>query len=204
MARILYGVAGEGAGHAMQSVAMCSELQKMGHEIEFITGGRSTQMIMREMPGSTVHVAPVPMFTRNRDGSINKIASAINYVRGSSQRADFARGFTSSNDKFDAVISDYEPISAIASKILDVPLVSVDSMHYYCATPILSKSIDSTATAILVRASCASIYGKTDASIISHFDVRRLENQKCGIAVGPVIRERMQLERSSTGGHVLA
>src|SRR5262249_51078800 len=49
--KILYGVVGEGIGHAMRSRVVLEHLVKLGHEIEIMASGRATDFLAKRFEG---------------------------------------------------------------------------------------------------------------------------------------------------------
>jgi len=48
MARMLYGVCGEGLGHASRSKILINYLKKQNHEIKIIAGGKAYKFLSEE------------------------------------------------------------------------------------------------------------------------------------------------------------
>ena len=54
--KILYGVTGEGMGHAMRSRVVLEHLVRAGHEIEIIASGRAAAFLGKRFEGvNTIH-----------------------------------------------------------------------------------------------------------------------------------------------------
>jgi hypothetical protein len=51
--RILYGVVGEGMGHAMRSRVVLEHLVAAGHEVEIMASGRAAEFLGKRFEGST-------------------------------------------------------------------------------------------------------------------------------------------------------
>ena len=53
--RILYGVVGEGMGHAVRSKVVLEHLIGAGHEVEVMASGRAVDYLRRQLEGSSVN-----------------------------------------------------------------------------------------------------------------------------------------------------
>ncbi len=49
--KILYGVVGEGMGHAMRSRVVLEHLVAQGHELEIMASGRATDFLSKRFSG---------------------------------------------------------------------------------------------------------------------------------------------------------
>src|ERR1700729_1921076 len=71
--RILYGVTGEGMGHATRSKVTCEHLVKSGHEVKIVGSGRAHAFLAKSFPdvveikGLTIRYVDNAM---DRDGSL--------------------------------------------------------------------------------------------------------------------------------------
>ena len=76
--RILYGVTGEGLGHAMRSRVIAADLSARGHEVKLVASGRAWQYLGRyfddvqEIPGFTLAYAR---------GGIGRLRTAVKIRR---------------------------------------------------------------------------------------------------------------------------
>ena len=135
MARIIYGVAGEGFGHSSRSELIGQRLIDAGHEVKFMASQKSL-MYLRKRFGDLVKpifglclvyengvLHPTRTFARNLK----------NYSKGVFENLHL---FREEFEPFcpDLVISDYEPFSSWWAWRNNVPCVSVDHQHVlrYC------------------------------------------------------------------------
>ena len=124
MVRILYGVAGEGMGHAVRTLPLLAHLASCGHEIVVVAGGRAAAYLRRH--GSEVReVAYLPV--EYRDGAVHDTLTALtnisrlpSYVRSLVQLSRFFREF-----RPDGVVTDFELFTSYVAAFRGVPLLSV-------------------------------------------------------------------------------
>lgn len=128
MARILYGVSGEGSGHAMRSREVIRHLTREGHTIELVTYGRALTILANEVPT----IAVEGLHIEYRANSVLRLKTAWkNTWRAHHVLASFLR-VREEAERFrpDLVMTDFEPISAHVAQLLGIPLLSVDNIHH--------------------------------------------------------------------------
>lgn len=128
MARIIYGVSGEGSGHAVRSDYVLDHLLRRGHQVKVVTYDRGLKILKDqydcfETAGlhiSTRHnqVSKVKTFVEN----LAKLPAAKKSLRA--LRKDVFDDF-----KPDCVFTDFEPMSAYLANARDLPLVTVDNQQ---------------------------------------------------------------------------
>ncbi|MCC6646518.1 MAG: teichoic acid biosynthesis protein [Polyangiaceae bacterium] len=127
--RILYGVVGEGMGHATRSKVVLEHLVARGHQPKIVVSGRAHGFLSRHFPdcveikGLTIHY---------RDGAMDRDLSVLkNVVLSPSMLLENARSYFSEVDAFapEVVISDFESYSWLYGKHHGVPVISIDNQQ---------------------------------------------------------------------------
>lgn len=127
MALILYGISGEGSGHAMRSREVIYFLQARGHEVQVLTYGRGWELLHNifytiKVPG--VHLA----YRYNRllfYRSLCRIIATLPW-----QAIMICRLYKNyKRRRPDLIICDLEPVSAWVGYLLHLPLISLDNIH---------------------------------------------------------------------------
>lgn len=126
--RILYGVVGEGMGHATRSRVVLDELVR-DHEVHIVVSGRAREYLARHFPN--VH--------RIWGLTINYGANRVRSVRTVLQNLQGAvagwpanvRAYFDVLSEFrpEVVISDFESFSYLAGKALRIPVISLDNIQ---------------------------------------------------------------------------
>jgi uncharacterized protein (TIGR00661 family) len=124
--RILYGVAGEGMGHAIRSSVVRDHLVSQGHTIQFACPkGRASKYLNRY--GAVVSVPGfMTSIVRNRLDPLKSILDNIPRVAKMSVGPAFLLGLP----RPDLVISDFEPCTASYANMLGIPVVAIDNIHF--------------------------------------------------------------------------
>lgn len=149
---VLYGVAGEGLGHAMRSAVVAEYLESRGHDVRFVSSGSAFKYLERRWPGKVVGalglqtamvgntVLPfgtvLANFAKQTVGPIAHLATFVGVSMGG---------------KPNVVISDFEPWTARYASLFNIPLIAVDNIHFLnrCDHPREVISSDRSAAALM-------------------------------------------------------
>jgi uncharacterized protein (TIGR00661 family) len=127
--RILYGVTGEGMGHATRSKVVCEHLVSRGHEVKIVVSGRAHSFLSKSFPdvveikGLTIRYVDNAM---DRDGSLARnvlAAPQMLYANASRYFEDVV------HFEPDAVISDFDSFAWFFAKRHGLPIVSIDNQQ---------------------------------------------------------------------------
>ncbi len=126
--RILYGVVGEGMGHATRSRVILERLVKH-HEVHIVVSGRARDYLAKRFE----NVHGIWGLTLNYEGnSVSKWQTVLQNVKGAlSGWPQNIRTYLELVEKFepDVVVSDFESFSYLFGKNHFVPVISVDNMQ---------------------------------------------------------------------------
>ncbi len=127
--RILYGVDGEGLGHAFRSKVLLTELVKQ-HTVKIVSWDRSYQLLSRSFEDVEEITGPQIVYEGNHVSRYNTVKRNVtNYVDRGGWRNLVAMARIRDKFKPDVVISDFDPFSNFLALIFDLPVASVDNMH---------------------------------------------------------------------------
>ena len=128
--KILYGVVGEGMGHAMRSRVVLERLVAQGHEIEIMASGRACDFLGKRFQGDT-----------NRIHGLHMIYEENRVRRGKTLWSNVLTGLTGTPKNIQAyfdligafrpelVISDFESWTYLYAKAHRLPILSIDNMQ---------------------------------------------------------------------------
>ena len=125
--KILYGVVGEGMGHAVRSRVVLEHLLARGHEIEIMASGRAADFLaarfrgVRRIHGFHIVYGENQMRLAATVGS-NLVSTAATLPKNVSAYFDLIRGFSP-----EAVISDFDSWTYLYGKAHGLPVISVDN-----------------------------------------------------------------------------
>ena len=127
--KILYGVVGEGMGHAIRSKVVLEHLASQGHEVEIVASGRACAFLARRFEDvNEIHgFHMITEDNRVRRGKTlwsNVLAGITGVPRNIAAYFELIDNFEP-----DAVISDFESWTYLYAKRHDLPVFSIDNMQ---------------------------------------------------------------------------
>src|SRR5260370_38675081 len=127
--RILYGVVGEGMGHATRSQVILRHLVQHA-EVEIVVSGRAHAYLQKAFPSLRVHeIAGLNMIYE--DNEVQRRRTAWDVLKKLPAFAENFVTFTRISESFrpQLVISDFESFAYLYAKKHDLPVLSIDNMQ---------------------------------------------------------------------------
>jgi uncharacterized protein (TIGR00661 family) len=129
--RILYGVCGEGMGHAIRSAVVGAHLQGLGHDVTYVCSlGRAFDHLRASGTGRVLPT--LGLHSTMRANRLDPLGTALGNVALQFSLGPLAHTLTAAGVgwvKPDAVVSDFEPWTARFAGIAGLPLVAIDNIH---------------------------------------------------------------------------
>lgn len=155
--KILYGVTGEGMGHATRSKVVCEHLVSQGHKVKIVVSGRAHAFLAKsfsdvvEIKGLAIRYVDNRM---DRDGTLGRnVLAAPNLV------ASNVAAYYDSVARFapDCVVTDFDSFAYLFAKRHGRPILSIDNQQVISRTkldPAVKKGarVDYQLTKAFVRA----------------------------------------------------
>ncbi len=127
--KILYGVVGEGMGHAIRSRVVLEHLFASGHEVEVMASGRAVEFLKKHFP--EVHrIHGLHMVYEENRFRIGKSIVA-NFISGAASLPKSIGAYFELLRDFNPglVITDFESWTYIFAKLHNLPVLCIDNMH---------------------------------------------------------------------------
>jgi len=126
--RILYGVAGEGMGHATRSAVVAGHLAARGHTLRFVASGRAAAFLRARFP-DVVEILGLEL--RYADGEVGIGPSVIHNIGRMPTILARAGAAWAQADAFDAdlVVTDFDSFVQAWAATRGVPLLAVDNFR---------------------------------------------------------------------------
>jgi uncharacterized protein (TIGR00661 family) len=204
--RILYGVMGEGLGHAMRARVVTEALVARGHQVKIATSGRAAE-VLRRHHSDVLEIQGLHL--RYAEGRVARGPTLRDNVWQTPRRLRHNGGAPLQEAKhFDphVVITDFESFAHAVGLLLRRPVISLDHQHVVtlCNHPAAVRRAlpgDFVATR-------AFIGGKTAGCahyIVTSFFFPELQRRTARrtTLVGPIVRPEVQRAQVSAGAHVL-
>jgi uncharacterized protein (TIGR00661 family) len=200
MARIVYGLAGEGSGHAMRARVVLGHLVRAGHELKVATSDRGIAALAKEYDVTPVEGLSIAA-RDNRVSVLRTLARNVQKLPRGARSAREVRAKLFEQFRPQLVISDFEPLTAHLALRERVPLVTLDNQHFqryveHEHAPGLTREARTTLT--IVRA----IVPRSQRSIVTSFLPGKPRNERTFV-VPPILRPEILAARPSRGEHVL-
>lgn len=129
--RILYGVVGEGMGHAMRSRVVLDELVKR-HEVQVVVSGRAYDYLQKRA-SENLAVKKIWGYTLvYEDNEVDAFKTAARNLKGAlTGWPENIKAYVEITERFEpeVVISDFESWSYLFAQRHGLPLISVDNMQ---------------------------------------------------------------------------
>lgn len=133
--RILYGVVGEGMGHATRSRVVIEHLLQQGHEVQIVVSGRAHDMLQKHF----AHVHKIHgLHMVYEDNEIKKTRTFFSNVSETFFPDSWREGLPGNIRQYfsllekempDVVISDFESFSYWFGRAHGLPIISIDNMQ---------------------------------------------------------------------------
>ncbi len=207
--RILYGVVGEGMGHATRSRVVLEHLLRAGHEVRVVVSGRAHRFLTERLTGfpnvsiSEIHGLTLSYFGNSLDRSKSLFENLRKAPKGLRKNVDVYRNVAESGFAPELVISDFESWAALYALNHRVPVVSIDNMQVInrCRhEPALTsgKGFDFDVARLAVKIKMPGAYHYLATSFFFP-EVRK----KYTTLVPPILRPEVIAAKREPGAHVL-
>lgn len=201
---ILYGIPGEGMGHATRSKVIIDHLLKSGHDVIAVSSGRAFSFLDKMFPGKVIEIKGFHFAYKNAEVSktatfLSNLKSAgKNLIHNTSKKLQIERSFTT-----DLVISDFESFSFFFAKTHKLPLISIDNMQVMdrCTLDIDISSEEKSNYRLAKNIVMAKVPGADHYFITSFFEAPI--KKKNTSLVPPIVRSGIQELSPTKGDHIL-
>lgn len=210
MARIHYGLAGEGRGHAARARTLIESLQRE-HEVVVHAPGDAYELLeplYRRASNVEVRRIPGLRWAYGRQGKVDLVRSAsvsVSYLRGlPALIGQLAR--TLREQRADLVVTDFEPALSSAAVQAKVPLVSVDHQAFLTTSDLGALPARLRAHAAFLGAFVRRWTPSARMQVVSSFYRPRLRAGLGGDVrqVGVLLRPAVRAATPTRGGFLLA
>lgn len=199
MAKVLYGVSGEGSGHSSRARLITTHLLEQGHSVKIASYDRGYKNLVDDFDVLEI----VGLSIISEDNEISKLktitANLAKIPRGTKALNTLRQTIKSYEP--DCIISDFEPCTAYLASHYEIPLITIDNQHRmrymnYQMPPNLRQ--DAFITETVIRA----MIPRPWVSLITTFHRSPLKNERSFLF--PPILRRSVLELSpSRAEHIL-
>jgi uncharacterized protein (TIGR00661 family) len=204
--RILYGVVGEGMGHATRSAVILRHLLKSGkHHIEVVVSGRAHGYLKKTFPELTIHeIAGLNMVYR--DNKVKKKRTFWDFVKKLPAFAENFETFVKIAEAHrpELVVSDFESFAFYYAKKHELPVISIDNMQIInrCDHGDLEIPDEERRAFRLSKTIVKAKLPHCDWYLITSFFFPPVRKKRTSLHP-PILRDAILDARQSNGDHVL-
>ena len=128
--KILYGVPGEGLGHATRSQVIIRYLLEQNHDVQVVSSSRAFTMLNNNFPDRVHEIRGFHLAYKNAMVSKAKTFATTLKTAPQKLKENFAK-YRKIHDQFSPglVISDFESFSYFFAKYHKLPIISIDNMQ---------------------------------------------------------------------------
>lgn len=199
MARILYGVSGEGSGHSSRASFIADHLQRQGHTVKLASYDRGFRNLKEQF--DVVEIAGLTIVSEDNQVSKLKTITANLAKIPAGTRALKILKETFTTFQPDVVLTDFEPSTAYLAGHYGLPLISIDNQHrmryLQFEVPTHLKK-DALLTETIVRAMVPTPW----VSLITSFHFHPLKNDR-SFLFPPILREKVLSQQPSETDTIL-
>jgi uncharacterized protein (TIGR00661 family) len=200
MAKIVYGISGEGSGHSSRSREIMTNLQNSGHLVKAVSYGRGFENLKGDFDvfeTEGLHISTAD----NKVEVIKTFKDNLSRFPDGVRKLNQLRECIFKQFSPDCIITDFEPMTAYLATHYDLPLVTIDNQHRmrymdYPCPETLTK--DAKITETIIRA----IVPKPDVSLITTFYFGKVRNNRTFL-FPPILRREVQDLTPSQGNKIL-
>ena len=205
--RILYGVVGEGMGHATRSRVVLEHVLGSGHTVSIVASGRAYGFLadrLRDRPRLTVHDIH-GLHLKYADNALGVGRSLLSNLgeapAGIAQNIAVYRDLHRGEPEPDVVISDFESWAYVYGVNHYIPVISIDNMQIInrCVHP---PEITRDASFQLAKAAVKVKLPGCRHYLITTFFYPPIRKERTTL-VGPILRPEIRAACREPGEHVL-
>ncbi|MBI4820969.1 MAG: teichoic acid biosynthesis protein [Deltaproteobacteria bacterium] len=203
--RVLYGVVGEGMGHAMRSAVVLQHLTAQGHDVRIVGSGRAATYLATRYPDRVTEITGLTMVYEHN--TVRKLKTALKNLGAARGLPENFRAYLEMSLEAppDAVVSDFESFTYLYARSRGIPIISVDNMQIIdrCAHP--SDVLSGERTAFLLAKSIVKAkLPRANAYLVTTFFYPKIRKDRTSLHP-PILRKIILDAKAKTrrGDHVV-
>jgi uncharacterized protein (TIGR00661 family) len=198
--KILYSVCGEGMGHAIRSAVVIKHLLKE-NEVVIFAGGRAFEYLSEKFDNVYYIEGPNTVYSGNNAQYKSTFFSVVKDLPKSLKfniklLYNIARAF-----KPNIIISDFEAFSNLLSKLLGIPLISLDNIHIITQCRL---DLDRYLSEKIVAGGVIRLFiNRPKKYLVTTFFYPEIKNEEKTELFPPVLRNEILNLKPVSGEHIL-
>lgn len=202
--KILYGVPGEGMGHATRSKVVIDYLISKGHEVKIVASDRAFKFLDKSFPGCVIEIKGFHFAYKNAE--VSKSGTFVLILKSAAKNLVFnktQKQLLEQNFKPDMVISDFESFSFVYAKLHKLPIISIDNMQVMDRCKLDIKIVKEERNNYLLAKGIVKFkVPRCHHYFITSFFDAQIKKANTTL-VPPIIRKEIQDAKTSKGNHII-
>ena len=199
MAKILYGVTGQGSGHSSRSREIIDYLESEGHIVKVVSYGKGYKNLKDSFDVENIF----GLYFSYKNNEVQYLSTLFkNLLKTPEAIKSINKVFKIVDDfKPQIVFSDFEPISGLVANIKKLPLISIDNHHSITNTKIeFPKKYNQEAFA--AKAVIRSMFFNTKTCLVTAFAKTEVNNKKTFL-FPPILRKEVLETKTGEEDYIL-
>lgn len=202
--KILYGVPGEGLGHATRSKVVIGHLLAQGHDVVAVSSSRAYQMLAAAFPGRVHEIRGFHLAYNGLAVSKLRTVALTLGTAPEDLRINFSKYWELLNGfEPELIVSDFESFSYLFAKMRRLPIVSIDNMQIISRARLNVKVPgEEVGNYQLAKAIVRAKLPRSRHYFVTTFFTIPLKKKRTTL-VPPIIRPEILAAAPSQGRHIL-
>jgi len=198
--KILYGICGEGRGHASRSRILIHYLRQHGHEVRIIAGGKAYTILSKDFDSVLQIESPKVFYKGNQVRIIFTLLHTLFQTISRTPVSFLKIRHLLKKLQPDLLITDAEPIGYFAARLSKIKRISIDNPSALLYRRCPKKIRDYPAWLFLFFALKLSLFG-ADKHIIYDFFDEQINDPRV-LFIKPLIQFGIRRQQSTSGKHI--
>jgi uncharacterized protein (TIGR00661 family) len=198
---VFYCVCGEGMGHAIRTGVIVEGINEK-YEVHIFTYGRAYEYLNGKFDNVYEIGGFNTVYINNKVSNTQTLISALKR-NPDNLKASYDELYKKARElNPDVIVTDFEMYGTYVSKILDIPLISLDNMHIITQAKIdypQNQRIEMLKAKAVIKAYVV----KPRIHIITSFFYPRIRSKKHAVIYPPIIRKEILNLKPSIGEHII-
>ncbi len=200
MAKIVYGLSGEGSGHSSRSREMISHLISQGHTVKAASYDRGYRNLKDDF--DVLEIVGLRMINKdNKIARYKTLTENLSLVPGGVESSNILKQKLFKDFQPDVVITDFEPMTAYLANYFKIPLITIDNQHRMRYMD-FNYPLEMKADAILVENLIRAMIPRPCVSLITTFYLGEVKNDR-SFLVPPILRKEIIQAKPVKKEHIL-
>lgn len=199
MARILYGVAGEGLGHAARSRVVIERLMKK-NKVKIVAAGKAYSYLSKFFDVTKISYFKIVYIGSEASNFLTLLNNVMRLPIILAKSWKISQ--TIKEFKPDLIITDFEPLVAYFAFFKHIPVISIDNQHIITNTSHKNLPKKYWFNWIIMKLVVKLFIIKSDKYFINSFYNCRAKD-KNSIIINPLLREEILNAKATGKGHIL-